>query len=51
MHIIVCVKQVPDAKDVRMDLRINTLSREGVESRIRRCTHYRFLYLCSIVQK
>lgn len=32
MHIIVCVKQVPDAKDVRMDPRTNTLSREGVES-------------------
>ena len=25
MHIIVCVKQVPDAKDVRMDPRTNTL--------------------------
>ena len=32
MHIIVCVKQVPDAKDVRMDPCTNTLSREGVES-------------------
>lgn len=32
MHIIVCVKQVPDAKDVRMDPRTNTLSREGVEA-------------------
>ena len=32
MHIIVCVKQVPDAKDVRLDPRTNTLSREGVES-------------------
>lgn len=32
MHIIVCIKQVPDAKDVRMDPRTNTLSRDGVES-------------------
>ena len=32
MHIIVCVKQVLDAKDVRMDPRTNTLSREGVKS-------------------
>lgn len=32
MHIIVCIKQVPDAKDVRLDPRTNTLSREGVES-------------------
>lgn len=32
MHIIVCVKQVPDAKDVRLDPATNTLAREGVES-------------------
>ncbi|NNK95831.1 MAG: electron transfer flavoprotein subunit beta/FixA family protein [Desulfobacterales bacterium] len=32
MRIIVCVKQVPDAKDVRLDPETNTLSREGVES-------------------
>ncbi len=32
MNIIVCVKQVPDAKDVRLDPKTNTLSREGVES-------------------
>lgn len=32
MHIIVCVKQVPDAKDVRLDPKTNTLAREGVES-------------------
>ncbi|MCK5226825.1 MAG: electron transfer flavoprotein subunit beta/FixA family protein [Desulfobulbaceae bacterium] len=32
MKIIVCVKQVPDAKDVRLDPKTNTLSREGVES-------------------
>jgi electron transfer flavoprotein beta subunit len=32
MNIIVCVKQVPDAKDVRLDPVTNTLSREGVES-------------------
>ncbi len=32
MKIIVCVKQVPDAKDVRLDPETNTLSREGVES-------------------
>ena len=30
--IIVCVKQVPDAKDVRLDPETNTLAREGVES-------------------
>ena len=32
MNIIVCIKQVPDAKDVRLDPETNTLSREGVES-------------------
>ena len=32
MNIIVCVKQVPDAKDVRLDPVTNTLSREGVVS-------------------
>ena len=32
MHILVCLKQVPDAKDVRLDPKTNTLSREGVES-------------------
>lgn len=32
MKILVCLKQVPDAKDVRLDPETNTLSREGVES-------------------
>lgn len=32
MKIIVCLKQVPDAKDVRLDPETNTLAREGVES-------------------
>ncbi len=32
MKIVVCVKQVPDAKDVRLDPETNTLAREGVES-------------------
>jgi len=32
MKIIVLVKQVPDAKDVRLDPKTNTLAREGVES-------------------
>ncbi len=32
MNILVCVKQVPDAKDVRLDPKTNTLAREGVES-------------------
>lgn len=32
MDIIVCVKQVPDAKDVRLDPKTNTLAREGVAS-------------------
>ena len=32
MKIIVCVKQVPDAKDVRLDPKTNTMAREGVES-------------------
>lgn len=32
MNIIVCVKQVPDAKDVRLDPVTNTLAREGVTS-------------------
>lgn len=32
MNIVVCIKQVPDAKDVRLDPETNTLAREGVES-------------------
>jgi electron transfer flavoprotein beta subunit len=32
MKILVCVKQVPDAKDVRLDPVTNTMAREGVES-------------------
>jgi len=32
MEIIVCVKQVPDTKDVRLDPKTNTLAREGVEA-------------------
>ena len=32
MKIIVCVKQVPDTKDIRLDPETNTLAREGVES-------------------
>lgn len=32
MKIIVCAKQVPDAKDVRLDPETNTLAREGVQS-------------------
>ncbi len=32
MKILVCVKQVPDAKEVRLDPQTNTMNREGVES-------------------
>ena len=32
MNIFVCIKQVPDAKDVRLDPETNTLAREGVQS-------------------
>ncbi|MCF8055563.1 MAG: electron transfer flavoprotein subunit beta/FixA family protein [Desulfocapsa sp.] len=32
MKIIVCIKQVPDAKDVRLDPVTNTMAREGVQS-------------------
>lgn len=32
MKIVVCVKQVPDAKDVRLDPVTNTLARDGVQS-------------------
>lgn len=32
MKLLVCVKQVPDAKEVRLDPETNTLAREGVES-------------------
>lgn len=32
MKIAVCIKQVPDARDVRLDPVTNTLAREGVES-------------------
>lgn len=32
MEIVVLIKQVPDAKDVRLDPETNTLAREGVES-------------------
>ncbi len=32
MKIVVCIKQVPDARDVRLDPVTNTLAREGVQS-------------------
>ncbi|MBE3583295.1 MAG: electron transfer flavoprotein subunit beta/FixA family protein [Limnochordaceae bacterium] len=32
MHIVVCVKQVPDATEVRIDPKTNTLVREGIPS-------------------
>ncbi len=32
MHIVVCIKQVPDTADVKIDPDTNTLIREGVES-------------------
>lgn len=32
MHVVVCIKQVPDAKNVRIDPETCTLVREGVES-------------------
>jgi len=32
MHIAVCIKQVPDTTDVKIDPETNTLMREGVES-------------------
>lgn len=32
MHIIVCIKQVPDTADVKIDPKTNTLIREGVAS-------------------
>jgi electron transfer flavoprotein beta subunit len=32
MHIVVCIKQVPDASNVRIDPNTNTLVRQGVES-------------------
>ncbi len=32
MHVIVCIKQVPNTTDVRIDPETNTLIREGVES-------------------
>ncbi len=32
MHIVVCIKQVPDTHDVKIDPKTNTLMREGVQS-------------------
>ena len=32
MHVVVCIKQVPDAKNVRIDPETCTLVRQGVES-------------------
>ena len=32
MHVVVCVKQVPDTTNVRINPKTNTLMREGVES-------------------
>jgi len=32
VHIVVCIKQVPDAKNVRIDPETNTLVRQGVDS-------------------
>nr|HPN66747.1 electron transfer flavoprotein subunit beta [Candidatus Omnitrophota bacterium] len=32
MNIIVCIKQVPDTQDIRINPETNTLMREGVQS-------------------
>ena len=32
MHVVVCMKQVPDTTNVRINPKTNTLMREGVES-------------------
>jgi electron transfer flavoprotein beta subunit len=32
MHVVVCIKQVPNTNDVKIDPKTNTLMREGVES-------------------
>ena len=32
MRIVVCIKQVPDTTEVRLDQKTNTLIREGVPS-------------------
>jgi electron transfer flavoprotein beta subunit len=40
MKIIVCIKQVPDAKDVRLDPITNTLARDGVQSIMNPYDHY-----------
>jgi len=32
MHVVVCIKQVPDSKNVRIDPETNTLVRQGVQS-------------------
>lgn len=32
MHFVVCLKQVPDTSEVRIDPQTNTLMREGVPS-------------------
>jgi electron transfer flavoprotein beta subunit len=32
MNIVVCIKQVPDTTDIKIDPKTNTLIREGVES-------------------
>ena len=32
MHVVVCIKQVPDTTNVRINPKTNTLMREGVES-------------------
>ena len=32
MHVVVCMKQVPDTTNVRINPETNTLMREGVES-------------------
>ena len=32
MNIIVCIKQVPDTTEIKIDPETNTLIREGVES-------------------
>jgi hypothetical protein len=32
MHVVVCVKQVPDTTNVRINPETNTLMREGVEA-------------------
>ena len=51
MNILVCIKQVPDTTEIRMDPKTNTLIRAGVPSTVNPLTNTRSRRPCSSARR